>query len=179
MQDEIQKIYKELQDSIIKLVPEKWQSIYLYASVISGRGGEMFFYFFPKKLIKTKPINCYEIPEKFGIDEEQYNNKLKELYDVIKLLNHCTNLRWSNITISIKKNIFTIEYHYDDLIHSRYTDDERRIYWCYKYLGLPLESLSQEERKIVKNYREESNIKPMIYSEDMTKTNVHNQILKT
>ena len=44
------KIYKEIQNILFSLIPEKWESLYLYASVIKGRG-EMYFYYFPKKTI--------------------------------------------------------------------------------------------------------------------------------
>ena len=174
----VQKIYKQLQSSLVKLVPEKWKKIVLYASCIDGRGGEMFFYYYPQKLFRVKPVNCYEIPDNFVVEEQVFNQKLKELYDVIKLLNHCTKLRWSNITIIIKKDEFKIEYHFEDLAHSRYTDDQRRAYWCYKYLDFPLEALSPQERYTVENYVEETNLKPKIYVESLRNSEIHNQILK-
>lgn len=64
-ENDINEIYKTIRISLNKLVPEKWNAIYLYASLINGVGGEMFFYYLPKRLIKHKPINCYEIANKF------------------------------------------------------------------------------------------------------------------
>ena len=81
MQNEVNVLYKKIQSILITLVPENWKTICLYASVINR---EMYFYYYPKKILKTNPINCYDIPKKFGIDEEQYNKELKKLYMYIQ-----------------------------------------------------------------------------------------------
>lgn len=161
---EVQKIYKEIQNILFSLIPEKWESIYLYASVIKGRG-EMYFYYFPKRtILKTKPINCYEVAQKFGIDEEQYNIYLSKLYEKIKELNNISSRKWTNLTISIVNCLFTVEYHFNDLIHSLYTDEQRHIYWEYKYLHTPIESMSKQNQIFVRFY-EEKGEKPLIYTE--------------
>lgn len=72
------------------MIPEKWDRIYLYASVYEHLGkletGEMFFYYFPKGLLKRNPINTYEIPTKFHLEEEAYLKLTNQLYDAIKEL---------------------------------------------------------------------------------------------
>lgn len=162
---EIKKLYKKIRVSLKKLIPEQWQSIYLYASVVNGKNGEMFFYYYPKKLIKANPINCYDVPDKFGIDENTYNNKLKKVYSYIRALNNCMGKKWTNITIIIKDNFFTIEYHFNDLVHSKYDDEQRRKVWCHKYLQMPLESMNAKDRILIEHYQEETKHKPVTYSE--------------
>ena len=161
---QIQNIYKEVQNILFSLIPEKWESIYLYASVINGRG-EMYFYYFPKKpILKTKPINCYEIARKFGIDEEQYNILLSRLYEKIKELNNLSARKWTNLTISIVNCMFTVEYNFNDLTRSLYTDEQRHIYWEYKYLHTPIDSMNKKEQNLIKYYQEEGE-KPLVYTE--------------
>ena len=67
----IKELYEDIQRRIFKMIPEKWDSLYLYASVMEGQKetGEMFFYYIPKGIFKKKPVNVYEIPSKFNIDE--------------------------------------------------------------------------------------------------------------
>ena len=177
---EVEKLYKEIQSILFRLIPEKWESLYLYASVIAGRG-EMFFYYFPQKTIfKPKAINCYEIANRFGINEDQYNIALKELYDKIKLLNNLSVKRWTNITISIVNCLFTIEYRFDNILNSRYTDEQRRIYWEYKYLRRPIGSYSKQDQEFIKNYKEETTIKPTVYTEGLyIEKNEHAKIKET
>lgn len=165
MQNGVKKLYFKIQKDLISLVPENWESILLYASVINGAKGEMYFYYYPKKIIKAKPINCYEIPNKFGVDDTKYYKRLKKLYERIKELNTYSFPKWTNITITIKNNIFTVECKYNDLLKSRYTDEERRILWGFKYLNTPIESMSLREKILIQTFNEESEIKPTVYSE--------------
>lgn len=167
MQDEIENLYDKIQKLLIKLIPDTWKSICLYASVLEKQNGEMYFYYFPKRLIKANPINCYEIPGKYGIDEESYKKNLQKLYGYIKQLKKIENKKWTNITIVMDNTTFTIEYHYNDLINSKYNDEQRRIVWTYKYLNIPLESLNLKNRLLVEGYKEEGKIKPVIHSEKL------------
>ena len=72
--------------------------------------------------------------------------------------------KWTNLTISIVNCLFTVEYHFNDLIHSLYTDEQRHIYWEYKYLHTPIESMSRQNQILVRYY-EEKGEKPLIYTE--------------
>ncbi len=167
MKDKNPTLYEDIQNLLIKLVPDTWKSICLYASILENKNGEMYFYYFPKRLIKANPVNCYEIPKKFGIAEEIYNKNLRKLYELIKQLKNEKNDKWTNITIVMDNTTFTIEYHYNDLINSKYSDEQRRIIWTYKYLGIPLESLNLTNRLLIEGYKEESKIKPVVHSQKL------------
>lgn len=156
----IRKRYEEIQRKIFYMIPEKWDEVYLYASVIERLGtletGELFFYYIPKGIIKRKPINVYEIPGKFNINEEEYMKLVEILYRNIKELREefkNSNQRvWSNITIIIKKSKFKIKYNYDDLENGLYSNYERHIIWRYKYLNQGIEYCNKEEKNILLKY---------------------------
>ena len=159
----IKKIYAEIQKKLFYLIPEKWDKIYLYASIIEQMNnmqtGEMFFYYYPKGVIKRKPVNVYEIPEKFSIEEEAYLKLVDELYKQIKYLRKMFiksgERPWSNITISIENFKFGVEVNHDNLTHSKYTSYQRHLIWRYEYLNTPLNSYNKEERKIITEYLNE------------------------
>ena len=79
---EERKVFEEIQKKLFYMIPEKWESIHLYASIIEEPFkkpiGEMYFYYFPKGILKKDPINVYEIPSLFNIDEQSYNAFLNE-----------------------------------------------------------------------------------------------------
>lgn len=156
--ENIENIHKQIQKNIFRMMPEKFSKMCLYASVINNDNikGEMFFYYFPAGILKKNPINVYEIPEIFSIDEEQYNKLEEELYESIKELRKYYKLNnkkyWTNLTITISGTNYIVEFNYDDLIKSKYNSFERHIIWRYKYLELPIESFSKEERKIIERY---------------------------
>jgi len=156
----IRKKYEEIQRKIFYMIPEKWDEVYLYASIIERLGslqtGELFFYYVPKGLIKRKPINVYEIPSKFNIDEEEYLKLVEILYRNIKELReefeNSNQKLWSNLTIVIRKSKFRIIYNYDNLQNGLYNNYERHIIWRYKYLNQGMECCNKEERQILQKY---------------------------
>ena len=105
MSNKIKEIYEKIQRKIFCCVPEKWDELYLYASIIDRFGniqtGEMYFYFLPKGILKRKYINVYEVPSKYDIEEDEYMQAVEAIYDEIKQLrDECINRGqkiWSNI----------------------------------------------------------------------------------
>lgn len=156
-------LFSELQKKLFYIIPEKWQSIYLYASIIDIENrkttGEMFFYYIPKGIIKKKPINGYEIPSLFNIDEEEFSKLITDLYSVIKKLRILSiktqRKRWSNINISIENNKFKAEYGFEDLKNSSYDSYERHLIWRYNYFDQDIESLNKKDKKIINKYLED------------------------
>lgn len=152
--------YEDIQKKLFYMIPEKWENLYLYASVIDKAGedttGELFFYYVPKSILKKNPVNVYEIPSKFNIDENDYGKLVELLYDEIKALRQeflATGQElWSNLTIIIKGTKFAIEYGYEDLNNDGLTSYERHIIWRYKYLGLSIDYANKEEKEVLKKY---------------------------
>ncbi len=156
----IKEIYEDIQKKIYYMIPEKWDKFYLYSSIIdmpnNVKTGELFFYYVPKGVLKKKPINVYEIPNKFNLDENEYLKLVELLYDKIKeLREEFKNTKqelWSNITIIIQNARFRVEYDYEDLKNSDFTSYERHIIWRYKYLEIGPQQVSKDEKEILKRY---------------------------
>ena len=68
-------LYSEIQKKLFYIIPEKWDKIYLYASVVdipnSRPKGEMYFYYLPKGILKKKNGDIYEGEWKNG----EFNGK--------------------------------------------------------------------------------------------------------
>lgn len=151
--------YERIQNYIFSLIPEKWDEIYLYASVVTNsenkQSGELFFYYLPKGILKKRPINVYEVPKRFNINEEQYLKIVEDLYKCITELKQdfidTEQEIWTNLTISIANCKFKVEYNYDILLPMSEDEiNQRNIIWKYKYLNLGGET--KEERKILDEY---------------------------
>lgn len=161
----MKKYYTEIQEKLYYMIPEKWSSIYLYASVFEGinniETGEMYFYYFPKGILKKEPINVYEVPTKFNIDEAKYYKLTDVLYKKIKKLREefyrINGRKWTNITISIVDNKFNIEYGYEDLKNYKFNSYERHIIWRYMFLKTGLNTYNKRERRIINTYVENYN----------------------
>lgn len=181
-------LYSDIQKKLFYIIPEKWESIYLYASVIDIKGqksvGEMYFYYLPKGIIKKKYVNGYEIPNLFNIDDEQYSKLITDVYNSIKLLHErsieAKRKVWSNISISIKNSQFRIEFGYEDLVDSDFNSYERHVIWRYNNLKEGIEFLSRKDKKILAAYMNyiRMNVQPRkdVYVEGMYKQPVKNII---
>lgn len=183
-------IFAEIQKKLFYMIPEKWDAIYLYASIIEEPFkkpvGEMYFYYLPKGILKRKPVNVYQIPGMFNIDEESYNEIVQNLYsDIRKLRNVHRETKselWTNLTISIENFQFKIEYGYEDLRkNSEFNPYERHIIWRYKNLELDTSLLTKEEKLIIDRYLNSDLIQlekenTDVYVEGIYKQPVHNII---
>ncbi len=157
----IEEIYEDIQRKLYYMVPEKWDELYLYASVIDKPNGtstgELFFYYIPKGILRKKPVSGYEIPTKFNLDENEYLKLVDILYAKIKELRFEQKKLdiegiWSNLTLTIKNSKFKIIYDYEDLAKSDFNSYERHILWRHYILGISLEQCTREEKGIIKRY---------------------------
>lgn len=183
-------IFNEIQKKLFYMIPEKWEAIYLYASIVEESFkkpvGEMYFYYLPKGILKRKPVNVYQIPTMFNIEEESYNEIIQELYLDIKSLRELhreiKKELWTNITISIQNFQFKIEYAFEDVgKNSEFTPYERHIIWRYKNIDSDINHLTDEEKDIIKRYFDSDLIlfekeNNQIYTENSYKLPVHNII---
>lgn len=157
----IKEMYEDIQRRIFYMIPEKWDKMYLYCQVIElengQKTGELFFYYIPKGIFKKNPVNVYEIPQKFNLDEKEYLKLVNILYKKIVLLREEFKKieivpTWTNLTINIEGIKFKVEYDYEDLTKSKFSSYERHIIWRYKYLGIREEQLNKKERQIIERY---------------------------
>lgn len=157
----IKEMYQDIQRRIYYMIPEKWDKMYLYASVMDRidrkKTGELFFYYIPKGILKKNPVNVYEIPQKFNLDEKEYLKLVNILYKKIVALKdefRKTELMstWTNLTIVIDGIKFKVEYDYEDLNQSKFSSYERHIIWRYNYLGITPERLNRKEKEILEKY---------------------------
>ena len=174
----IREIYTQIQKQLFYMIPEKWDKVYLYSSVLERPNhletGEMYFYYVPKGVLKKKPVNVYEIPNKFNIDEEEYYKLADKLYaEIKKLRNMHIKLgeeKWYSIVISIENFKFDVEYNYEDINDSRFNSYERHIIFRYKYLGFPITSYTKKEKRVIQEYLQECKYnkeKTKVYTEPM------------
>ncbi|MCF0126801.1 MAG: DUF600 family protein [Clostridia bacterium] len=183
----IKEIYGNIQRKLYYMIPEKWDRLYLYSSVIDNnegkQTGELYFYYIPKGILKKKPVNVYEIPNKFNVDENEYLVFVKNLYNDIKILREelkksTKGKMWSNITISIEDLKFKIEFRYDDIEKDEFDSYERHIIWRYHYLGIGPEQVNNKDKEILDRYFNSYRIEetPEFYEERIYLRDIENTV---
>lgn len=174
----IKRIYTEIQRQLFYMIPEKWNKVYLYSSILERQNnietGELYFYYIPNGILKKNPVNVYEISNKFSINENEYIKLVDKLYSEIKKLKKvCIELgeeKWQGLIISISDFQFKVEYFYDDLGNSKFSSYEKHLIFRYIYLNYPITSFNKNERDVINRYVNEvryNKPKKSVYSEVM------------
>ena len=79
---ELGKYYFSREGSAREAVEEGLVAETLYIAVEQDEF-KGFFYYIPKGVLKKKPVNVYEIPNKFNLDENQYLKLVELLFNKI------------------------------------------------------------------------------------------------
>lgn len=156
----LKDLYLEIQKQIFYMIPEKWDKVYLYFSILERPNnletGELFFYYVPKGVLRKNPINVYEIPTRFNIREDEYIKLVNNLYNTIKQLRDIyykeSKKLWNSITILIGNLRFAVEYNFDEYINNKYSSYDKHQIFRYKYLDMSLSSFCKEDRKMIEQY---------------------------
>lgn len=123
------ELYMQIQEHLFDMIPEGWKNIYLHVSIIDIPNqipkGELYIYYIPKGILKRKPVNCFEIPDLFDIDQEEYSRLMTSLFNVIKLLRmEYRKYKGNNFTtldIICSNKVFNIKYGFEDIVNSEYS----------------------------------------------------------
>ena len=110
--------------------------------------------------MKQNPVNVYEIPNKFNLNEDEYIKLVEKLYKEIKKIRDLFKKEqtriWQSVTIRIERVKFEIEYNFEDMTYTQYSNSDRHIIWKYNNLKLPLEYFSSKEQKLIRKYINEN-----------------------
>ncbi|PAF36787.1 cytoplasmic protein [Terribacillus saccharophilus] len=127
-------MYQQIANTLVDMIPEEWDKIYLYAEYREGYK-KVFFYYYPEN--KSKPIYSLDIIDIFNIEEDDFDRLENELYTCF------TNLwlefskqeqeSWSHLTYILDSNgKMKINYGYDDL--SEISPVEKQEKWETEYI---------------------------------------------
>lgn len=125
--------YKYIAEKLQPVLPVSWNKVCLYAE-IQEKSYEIFFYCFVNG--QAKPIQCYDLPKIYDIEE----NKIDAVFEEINLVlnNVWKNSEgkdkkfWSNFTFVLESTgKFNAYYDYTDLSEGSY---EYKKVWKEKYL---------------------------------------------
>jgi uncharacterized protein (TIGR01741 family) len=147
----IEKYYTKIAEKIDCIIHEEWSKVYIYSEVLKDVV-KVYFYYFSKN-DDSQPIYSQNMPELFGIDENEFDMSLLHLADCFRELwqEFINNEQepWTNITFILESNgKFKIDYDYTDL--SEASPREQHIIWKYKYLGIMPKN--EYGKKVIEEY---------------------------
>lgn len=137
----MEQIYQEVADILVKMIPESWRDIFLYAEM-GERYRELFFYYFPD--IRNIPVSSLEMADLFKLDEQLFERLEDQLYDAFLRLHQEFILNgqeiWTTVTFRLNhEGKMKAKFDYDDL--SSISSAEKQTRWEMEYLDSQLQEL--------------------------------------
>ena len=124
--------YEIIANKLQTILPQGWNKVVFYAEVTDD-SYEMFYYIFTSE--SDEPIQCYDLPDLYEINEDQIDEVFDELYapllDEKSELIKDGNQPWTTITLVFSEDgSFNVDYDY------AYIDDgfDHLKSWKNKYL---------------------------------------------
>lgn len=151
----MEQLYQKIAEKINDMIPSEWMRVTLYAEILDD-SREVYFFFNTHE--DEEYIYSHDIPEHFQVSNRIYKNMLLDLQDLFDELRDEFKKQssdiWTNLTLNLDRNgEFSIDYDYEDVLASKYTDTERQVIWEYKHLGIT--PISESSRKFLEQYLNE------------------------
>ncbi|PGB95511.1 antitoxin YezG family protein [Bacillus toyonensis] len=137
MEKEMNRLYREIAETVNEMIPEDWNKFYFYAQISENGGGTYFFY----NTLENKQYKySVEIPFKYQIDEDEFERKEDILYKLSKELRNVFKDNqqelWYSFTIYLESSgKFKLHYNYTNWFDTEYSFSDQMIIWKNKYLG--------------------------------------------
>lgn len=137
MEKEMNRLYREIAETVNEMIPEDWNKFYFYAQLSENGGGTYFFY----NTLENKQYKySVEIPFKYQIDEDEFERKEDVLYKLSKELRKVFKDNeqelWYSFTMSLESSgTFKLHYDYTNWFDTEYSFSDQMIIWKNKYLG--------------------------------------------
>ena len=163
MENKLQKLYGQLANHIINMIPTKWVELSFLGDVgIEGKKITAIFYF--KEEESGEFVRSLDIVEKYNIPKENLDQLQFDLYkmvlEIYKWFRDDEQELWEQITLNLTNGgKLKVDYHYDVITDDIEDDHLRReLIWAYDNFGdIPTES--SYLREIVEDYIQGKNSK--------------------
>lgn len=138
MEKIIEEIIEEIVEQINKMIPLEWDIIQMLGEVEEGKKSYSAVFYFQEKN-SNEYIYCYDIPQKYGISEDDFDKLNEELYDLIVKLYDSMNMEkmWDQVLLKIEKDgKINIDFRYDQIRNLGVSYEKRLSIWEYEQCGI-------------------------------------------
>lgn len=130
----MEQIYQRIANTLVNIVPEEWEKIFLYAEIRENYK-KVFFYYYAQS--RVEPVYSLYITDLFNISEDDYDELENELYNCFTRLWEEFRVQeqeqWTSLTFILDSTgKMKINYGYKDI--SELSPIEKQDKWEAEYL---------------------------------------------
>ena len=137
MEEKLDKLYNEIVNRVVSIIPSKWEKIYFMGEVEKEKKSWNFIFYFLDE--DNKFQRAYEIPELYKVSEEIFDNLMEEVEETLLRIYDCfienNQESWTRMVFKLsKRGKFTIDFSYNNEF-DKFGPAERETLWAYKTFG--------------------------------------------
>lgn len=118
-------VFNEIANELVTVLPKGWEIVHLYSYI--AKGTYEFFYYVK---IDGKYIQCFDLSEKYGIQEDSILSVFDKLYSLLK--EEQSKSKWNVCTFSLtSEGKFNMDYDYEPFPEDEFAYKNA---WEKKYL---------------------------------------------
>ncbi|AIQ11342.1 immunity protein YezG family protein [Paenibacillus durus] len=139
MDNQLAELYKKIANKINSMIPIDWIELYYLGEVEKGKmSWSSVFYFVESG--STYFIKSHEIPTKYGVSQQIYDELLSELDELLLNLYNCFQQNdqqlWEQVSLMLSSDgKFNIDFLYDIMNEDDGGQLKREIVWAYETFG--------------------------------------------
>ena len=148
MEKELDRLYNELVNHIVSMIPTGWKKIFFLGEVEKNKSTyNITFYFVDDNNFIQR---AFDIPDKYNVSEEIFDDLLIEANDIMIKLYDCfiknNQKNWVQMYWNIsEEGKFSVEFSYNENIFKEMIPSLREIVWAYtKFNYIPKDKCSKE-----------------------------------
>ncbi len=142
--------YSEIANKLNEMIPCEWEQIYYLGEVEAERSGWSSVFYF-KPVDSDEFVRSYDIPDKYDVSEEIYDQLRNEADEILLEIYDCfvqdSQEPWEQLSLSLDSTgRFNMNYLYDAISGNARGPMEREVIWAYDTFGyMPKEGTYRRE----------------------------------
>jgi len=155
MEKQFADIYSKLANKIVSMIPVQWNKLYYLGEVENNKSSWSSVFYF-ESTDDNEIVKSHNIPEKYDVSEEIYEDLLNEVNELLLELYECFQKNeqelWHQVSLSLDNTgKFNIDYLYDIINDDDGGQVKRELVWAYEtFEFMPKEG--SYSRKIIDKY---------------------------
>lgn len=155
MEKQFADIYSKLANKIVSMIPVQWKKLYYLGEIENNKSSWSSVFYF-ESADANEIIKSHNIPQKYAVSEEIYEDLLNEVNELLLELYNCFQKNeqelWHQVSLSLDNTgKFNINYLYDIINDEDGGQVKRELVWAYETFGFMPKERSYS-RKIIDKY---------------------------
>ncbi|MFD0673061.1 immunity protein YezG family protein [Cohnella sp. GCM10027633] len=139
MENQLAEVYQEIAQKINAMIPTSWGEFYYLGEVEEGKASWSSAFYFVE-LNTNSIVDGSDIPTRYNVSQQIYDELLSELSDLLLKLYKCfednKQALWEQVSLTVSSNgKLNVDFFYEVMNEDDGGQLQREIVWAYETFG--------------------------------------------